>query len=43
MILRNGQSVYRFIPDEAASDDKFARAKTTILAGLKAMVANAAA
>jgi len=35
--------VYRFIPDEAASDEKFDTAKTTILAGLKEMVANAAA
>jgi len=35
--------VYRFIPDEDASDEKFARAKTMVLAGLEAMVANAAA
>ncbi len=35
--------VYRFIPDEAASDKKFDSAKTMILAELKKMVAKAAA
>ncbi len=33
--------VYRFIPDEAASDEKFDTAKTTILAELKEMIVSA--
>jgi len=41
--FRDMAKVYRFIPDEAASDEKFDSAKTMILAELKEMVANAAA
>jgi len=41
--FRDMAKVYRFIPDEAASDKKFDSAKTMILAELKEMVANAAA
>ena len=41
--FRDMAKVYRFIPDEAASDKKFDSAKTMILAELKKMVAKAAA